>query len=611
MADYAKQTWVDNDATRQFNATRASVMEQGIYDASKATGGFVGLDSFSGATDSDKLAAFRTYATAQTYKPTLVIPNRLVSFTSQFTLYSGFRMVGAITGHTDQVRSGTPIPNQVNLNIGGNNGWLVQPNGNTFGVYIGGIAFQGNSTTRFLHPNSSAVIWTSVFDSLSFNLFLSVFGSTSTNQAFDATSFTGWWNINNSYDRAITMGGSDNSFWLGARCLLDSPTGTITGGSTGANTHIKVSSMSKSNFSGLYITGEKVRPIEIAGGSGQTVFTGCTFEGRNAGAPSNGAIVKISGDVTLRDCWTGFGMADTTTAGQGDLGIIHITSGNVLLDGCWYERATGVAEDTPWVYVSGGTVRITNAIPRGFTGKPIVSVAGGTVTTDDSVTVVDATAFSNTAEGGTNTTAVTTSNSGGTSGNSFSNVDTTSGTLTFSSTQKYKGALSYKVDASGTGDTNVYWTTGATRQAALRFYIYIPSSLTAGTRVAAFTSSAGTNLCAILLNANGKLSIQDTAGTTLGTTTNALATSTWYRVELKFDSSGGSAAGTCDLKTYLSDGLSEDANLSLAYTGQNFGTSNVGRVYFGKKTGGSAVGVMYLDDLAAKTGTTSFIGPTA
>jgi hypothetical protein len=89
--------------------------------------------------------------------------------------------------------------------------------------------------------------------------------------------------------------------------------------------------------------------------------------------------------VTLRDCWLAYAMASPGT----HTGVGQADGGSVLIDGCTYERATGVAESVPFFAATAGNHIVKNMRTLGFTGKPVVRITGtATVDADSSVTVV-------------------------------------------------------------------------------------------------------------------------------------------------------------------------------------------------------------------------------
>lgn len=378
------------DWSDQLNAAINEVSDKA--DAAQAMPGCVYLDSFPGSTDDAKLAAALTFAKAQPYKPAIIFGNRRYDFTQPIDVYSGMRLQGGAPGSTEQVRSGNPIPGAIHLNIGGNRGWLRFPNGNVFGVNIGGLSFNGNSSTRWADVNTASNVVTSVFEDLSFTGFLSIFGSTTSIHAFTISTFRGFWNINNGRDLQFNIGGSDCSFWETGSVNLDSPTGYRPDGSY----LLSFTSMSKTTVGPVYLTAERSAGLRIQNSaSGQLIIRSMRIEGRNAGVPCYGAVVRVSGNngVTFRDCWFAYGMSNPALTGRDDQGVIHVTSGDVDLQGAWYGVADGVSRSIPFLYASGGKVRIrdTHTQPtQNWTTKPVVVQAGtAIIDADNSVTVID------------------------------------------------------------------------------------------------------------------------------------------------------------------------------------------------------------------------------
>lgn len=357
--------------------------------------GGVLLDDFDGGTDDIKLTAALAYAAAQTYKPAILLGNRRYDFNTQRTMFPGMRIYGASPGSYDQVRSGNPFPTAVYLNIGGNNGWLVAPDGLTPGVNIGRLSFNGNASTRWMHPNAAANIQTGLFEDLSFNGFRSVIGSQGVNMPFTITTFRGFWNINNGAEVQIAIGGSDCSMWETGSINLDSPPALRADSSD----LIRFGALSKSTVGPIYLTADRSSGAVINSTNvGQLVIRGMRYEGRNANTPCHGAVLRVSGNsgYVLRDSWFGYAMSNPATNGRNDKGVIHISDGEGLIDTAWYGRATGVSEDVPFIYCEGGTVYVRNIFwqrnqAQGAGKKPVVVKTGtGKVYADNSVTVTDA-----------------------------------------------------------------------------------------------------------------------------------------------------------------------------------------------------------------------------
>lgn len=365
---------------------------------------YVDLDSFAGADDETKLTAAWTYLQAQTYRPTLRFGPRQYNFTATRTVFPGLRMEGA-PGYGNAEKSAVNRPTEIKMN-GSSLTWLDVAGGSSiFDVYIGQLTFVGKSTVQFMGSSDGTALYCTLMRDLSFSGFKSVMGSQSVKLLMTASTFDGYWEVNNSYNGAFHIGGSDNTLWVGGGMLLDSGT-AFNSGSVGQS-HLWLDYLEKTVVGPLYITGESgwggikvTGPAYNAGGSnlgGPLFLTGLRLEGRNAGAPCYGALLRQEGgSVVLRDSWVGYGMSapgSMTGRSPVDAGVVHVTSGALLVDGCFYDRATAVAESTPFVYAGGtSTVRVSNVLTGSkggtWSGKPRVTNGGSaSVTVDSSVTL--------------------------------------------------------------------------------------------------------------------------------------------------------------------------------------------------------------------------------
>lgn len=346
------------------------------------------LSSFAGADDDAKLTAAMAYASSQSYKPTIVLDEaRNYNFSTKQPLYTGFAIAGGRRGK-DQPRSGNPIPTECTLGSGMAGGWFYLNQSQTFSCSFEGLSLDGGSGRRLIDGHASRVLWTSTFRDISAVNLSNVLGSrtpTDLKLLLTACGFDGFWNINNIGDRAFCVGGSDNRFNF-TQALIDAPSS----GYPDATSLIEWSSMAKTPVRNLYVTAEGPHAaMYIGDGSSEHLtFTDCTFEGRNAGAPSQGRLIRVTGSnslVTLRDCWLAYAMSSPPA---GHSGYIHAANGKVLVDGCVFERATGVAESVPIFYAAAGKHVIRNVRTIGFTGLPVVRQAvAGLIDADSSVTV--------------------------------------------------------------------------------------------------------------------------------------------------------------------------------------------------------------------------------
>ncbi len=214
----------------------------------------------------------------------------------------------------------------------------------------------------------------------------------------------------------------------------------------------------------------------------------------------------------------------------------------------------------------------------------------------------------NSFEGGSNTTTISTGNSGGVSGNAFDSV--TIGALagvTFSSTHAAHGFLSCAI-ATGSPGANALltWTTSLTAttvpQAWFRAYFYL-TAYSGNLRVIR-VQNAGTLCGAVAFNASAKVSLLDSAGTGQKTSTTTLPANQWFRIEGFVI--GSASVGQVQAQIYLAeDSPTPTETLTTAATLNTTGAMN--RVDFGNPASVASF-TYWLDDVGAST--TGYIGPS-
>jgi hypothetical protein len=210
--------------------------------------------------------------------------------------------------------------------------------------------------------------------------------------------------------------------------------------------------------------------------------------------------------------------------------------------------------------------------------------------------------LANNAAGGTNGTAVTTANSGGTSGDAFSSV---AGTVVYDNTHYHSASYAYK-NTTVLGQTYVQWTgfTAATTLYA-RFYMYVSASPTATIALLSFMAGTGNHAVLLLDTATNKLHLW-VSGVAEPVTTNALPSNAWCRIEAKCFADA--AAGYLEVKLFNSpDSVTPTETITTA-------TGNTGTLFDGITFGDTGyltappVGFVYwIDDLAI--GTAGYVGP--
>lgn len=163
--------------------------------------------------------------------------------------------------------------------------------------------------------------------------------------------------------------------------------------------------------------------------------------------------------------------------------------------------------------------------------------------------------LSNTAEGGTNGTTVTTANSGGSSGDAWASVTiATGGACTFSSDQPYLGALGYKFVVGSTSGKTFFNTSTASPATADRYaraYIYL--SANPASKYYLFNWWGATNFCgAVGIGPDGKVYLYDSANAQQAVSAGALPLGQQVRIEAHIN--GNATTGSLEARIYASPG---------------------------------------------------------
>lgn len=155
--------------------------------------------------------------------------------------------------------------------------------------------------------------------------------------------------------------------------------------------------------------------------------------------------------------------------------------------------------------------------------------------------------FNNNAEGGTDTVAITASNSGGTSGDPFQNPVVGSGaSVIFASDQEAHGSLAHKIVQGATASVTYFgWYLSAVQTRLFgRAYCRV-SALSTGIGEALITFGSGgytSTSVQVALNTTGKIIIRTFKGgatATAATGTSTVALDAWFRIEWDCDFSTG------------------------------------------------------------------------
>lgn len=212
--------------------------------------------------------------------------------------------------------------------------------------------------------------------------------------------------------------------------------------------------------------------------------------------------------------------------------------------------------------------------------------------------------LTNNAEGGTNGTTVSVSNSGGASGDAWTSVSTGGGATALASydnTHVAHGSLAYSFYNGTSGSqTSVTWNSTKTGGTAttfwVRFYLYMTAY--PPTSLAIFRAQNTSSQASYRLDiaANGQITQRNASSNAISTSTNPLPLNQVVRIEIEITM--GSLTGACTL-TYYSSPDSTTADETLSASGANLGSGTLGNVIFGCPVAGSANAgtTLWMDDI--------------
>ena len=216
----------------------------------------------------------------------------------------------------------------------------------------------------------------------------------------------------------------------------------------------------------------------------------------------------------------------------------------------------------------------------------------------------------NTAEGGTNGTTVTTTNTGGgASGDAASTVTLGSGnTIIFSNAVHAHGALSYQITYGATSTANIMWDIAESGRLVHSFYVNV-GSLPAATEYLGGIRHASGYMCLASIGSDGKFIMQNaaSAGISASRAANTFPVNQQVRVEIAVTKGTTTTDGTIEYAYYLGD--SATAIASWSSNTQNTGTANVARVMVGRSTAGTETRTTYYDTIRAQSLASGWIGP--
>lgn len=220
------------------------------------------------------------------------------------------------------------------------------------------------------------------------------------------------------------------------------------------------------------------------------------------------------------------------------------------------------------------------------------------------------TTLTNSFEGGTNGTTITTGNSGGASGNAFDFVGVGAGaTNEYSNAQAAGGTLSCQLQTVAGVADDVQWNTAGSApsvsQMWFRLYVYITSNPGATVRLWNATNGAGSVMSA-QLNSTGHIIISySPSGTIFTTFTTAVNTNGWFRVEGFCVVSA--TVGQVSVSLYNSPGSGSATETHTSGATLNTASANPTTYSFGNSSTIANIGPWWIDNVGLST--TGALGP--
>jgi hypothetical protein len=203
-------------------------------------------------------------------------------------------------------------------------------------------------------------------------------------------------------------------------------------------------------------------------------------------------------------------------------------------------------------------------------------------------------------------TSITTGNSGPAAGDAFTLV---TGPPAYSMTQVAHGALSAKCDtAQANKQSFVSWNAlgSLTSDVFFRTYLWFGSAPSGtGLRLMFFLTNAAAVGCQLMLNTDRTLQILNSVGSSVATSSAVLATSTWYRIEVRVKPATTNNEVEVRIYADMDSTTITDTFSHLTHTGgANLDRFDVGACEFAN---GPTSFVFYIEDVGLAT--SDWLGP--
>ncbi|MDN3356079.1 hypothetical protein [Actinomadura sp. DC4] len=203
-------------------------------------------------------------------------------------------------------------------------------------------------------------------------------------------------------------------------------------------------------------------------------------------------------------------------------------------------------------------------------------------------------------------TAITTGNSGGGAGRAWSSVV---GTCTYDTARAHGGARAAKIDMAAGTTSQLRWLDGADQAGTTgyaRCYVYLTALPSQNLSVLYFTDHLNAFLLRLRIRATGTVDLIDGANQVMATTTAAVATGQWVRLEAKVVCNATTGSG--ELRLYNAADSATATETLTSTAAWNTGSTKPGGSRFGGLTSTAASDVFWIDDVASDP--TNWIGPS-
>lgn len=330
--------------------------------------------------------------------PPIILPNRPLSFTTPRSAYSGLKIIGAYkTGQNNaELNSGNYSGSEITLGgsiSSGTSSWW-NGTGDVYNVFMADFAVQGSqgSSLHQFWDQPSGTLYACEYNSLTFNFMRGVMGRKDRKCLMTQVFLTGTWTINNIWDTALYVGGSDCGFWDGGYLNMGPSLSPAQTGTYADNDYeIHFDSMGKSTVGFIYASMMNGwRGAWISGAGTELTINGGVYEGYKPNrvngllsSPAPGTVMRIDdGAVNLNGTHFGQYMDNPDAAENGG---VQINGGEVNMSGCSVYGLNGSTSN--FVDHNGGRLAMNGILRKtdvGWTNRPRVSSAFTSNATDDS-----------------------------------------------------------------------------------------------------------------------------------------------------------------------------------------------------------------------------------